>query len=319
MSAKVSVIIPVYNAEKYLRQCLDSVVNQSLREIEIICVDDGSTDGSREILAEYAEKDKRIKLIYNEKTLYAGRSRNRGLEAAEGEYVFFMDADDRMLEDGLEAVYVQAHRTDADVLRCRALDYNNETNEVSKSRFNALKRVPFFLYGRVMSFRQIYWLLPKLNVAPWGGLAKRSFLVTNNIKFNNLVCVNDRSFYWESVVKAKRIVFSRTFLISYRINISSSLVGGRIRNFDCHFKSYGIVNQLAAKLPLEIRRTILNAELLDIANWMEISSKTEYKEKICEAVNGFIEAMDKSPWGGETNQERWMKRIKKTSLQRLSV
>ena len=90
---KVSVIIPVYNAEKYLRQCLDSVVNQTLRDIEIICVDDGSTDGSIEILREYEQKDSRVKVLC-QKNQYAGVARNNGLSHASGEYVFFMDSDD---------------------------------------------------------------------------------------------------------------------------------------------------------------------------------------------------------------------------------
>lgn len=306
---KVSVIIPVYNAEKYLRRCLDSVIAQSLREIEVICVDDSSTDGSRKILERYAQRDKRIRLIFNEKTLHAGQSRNRGLEAARGEYVLFMDADDRISGDGLDKVYTQACRTDADVLRCRAFDYNNETGELSESRFNALKRVPFFLYGRVLSFGQVYWLLPKLNAAPWGGIAKKSFLVDNNIKFNDLICVNNRSFYWESVMKAERIVFSRTYLISYRTNFSSSLVGRRIRNFDCHFKSYSIVERLTAKQPPKIRRTILNAELSDIANWLEAAFVTEYREATCNAVDEFLKSMDKSAWNQDPSREKWMLRI----------
>ena len=90
---KVSVIIPVYNAEKYLRQCLDSVVNQTLREIEIICVDDGSTDGSLAILQEYAANDARIKVL-TQKNQYAGVARNNGMAAAQGKYFAFLDADD---------------------------------------------------------------------------------------------------------------------------------------------------------------------------------------------------------------------------------
>ena len=81
---KVSVIIPVYNTEKYLRQCLDSVVNQTLRDIEIICVDDGSTDGSIEILREYEQKDSRVKMLC-QKNQYAGVARNNGLNYASGE------------------------------------------------------------------------------------------------------------------------------------------------------------------------------------------------------------------------------------------
>ena len=87
---KVAVIIPVYNVEKYLRQCLDSIVNQTLRDIEIICVDDGSTDGSSAILAEYASKDPRVKVLTREHT-NAGAARNAGMAVATGEYLGFVD------------------------------------------------------------------------------------------------------------------------------------------------------------------------------------------------------------------------------------
>lgn len=319
MEPKVSVIIPVYNTEKYLRQCLDSVINQSLREIEIICVDDGSTDGSTGILLEYAKKDSRILIIYNETNMHAGVCRNLGTEKACGDYLFFMDADDTMLPGGLESVYFDALGTGADVVRCRAIDRDEKTGQLSKNKHNALRRIPFFLYNRRLTFNQIYFLLPKITVAPWGGMVKREFIQKNKIWFNDLICVNDRSFFWESMMKSDSISFSRHYLIQYRTNISSSLVGGRIKNFDCHFESYALVNNLTANLSPKIRRTILNAELLDIANWLEISFGTGYREEICEAVDGFVKGMDKSPWDGETDQERWMKRIKKISLQGLTI
>ena len=90
---KVSVIIPVYNVEKYIGECLDSVINQTLKEIEIICVDDGSTDNSLNILKEYAKKDKRL-IIISRENKGVGYSRNQGIEIARGEYIAFMDPDD---------------------------------------------------------------------------------------------------------------------------------------------------------------------------------------------------------------------------------
>ena len=93
MQPKVSVIIPVYNVEKYLRQCLDSVVNQTLKDIEIICIDDGSTDNSLNILKEYAQKDNRIKII-SKKNGGLSSARNAGLKFATGEFVGFVDSDD---------------------------------------------------------------------------------------------------------------------------------------------------------------------------------------------------------------------------------
>ena len=90
---KVSVIIPVYNVEPYLKQCMDSVVGQTLKDIEIICVDDGSTDGSLDILREYAAEDNRIQII-EQKNAGAGAARNNGMRHATGKYLSFLDSDD---------------------------------------------------------------------------------------------------------------------------------------------------------------------------------------------------------------------------------
>lgn len=112
---KVSVIIPVYNTEEYLRECLDSVVNQTLKEIEIICVDDGSTDGSLEILKEYAAKDKRIKVIHQENK-GVSYARNVGLTNVIGEYIMFIDSDDYILPNTLQVLYDKIKSSNADLL-----------------------------------------------------------------------------------------------------------------------------------------------------------------------------------------------------------
>ena len=90
---KISVIIPVYNAEKYLEKCLDSILQQTFREIEVICGDDGSQDASKQILRRYASQDARV-IVVEQKNMYAGVARNRGMELAKGKYLIFLDADD---------------------------------------------------------------------------------------------------------------------------------------------------------------------------------------------------------------------------------
>lgn len=309
MIVKVSVVIPVYQAERYLRQCLDSVLGQDLREIEVICVDDCSTDGSVGILTEYSAKDSRVRVLRNPENLYAGCCRNRGLEAARGEYLLFMDADDWLFPDSLGLVYEAASRRRVDILRCRAMDVDDRTGKASLSVHNGLKRVPFFLFDRVVRYPAFYRLFPKVCVAPWGGIVRRQFLLERDIQFNDLLCVNDRSFFWETVLKAERIVFSREFLIHYRTNISSSLVGGRIRNFDCHFASYQLVSALCEELPRRLRRSILDGELLDMANWMEGGENSEYMCKICSATSEFISMIDYAPWKGKVEKTKWYRRI----------
>ena len=101
---KVSVIVPVYNVENYLKECLDSIVNQTLKDIEIILINDASTDSSLSICQEYSNNDDRVLIINNEKNLNAGVSRNNGLSIAQGEYIYFMDSDDFLELNALEKV-----------------------------------------------------------------------------------------------------------------------------------------------------------------------------------------------------------------------
>lgn len=114
---KVSVIVPVYNSEKFLHKCLDSLVNQSLKEIEFICINDGSTDNSLEILKKYAQKDSRIKII-NQENKGIATTRNIGLEAANGEYTGFVDSDDWIDANFFEKMYAAAQKYNADIACC---------------------------------------------------------------------------------------------------------------------------------------------------------------------------------------------------------
>ena len=113
---KVSVIIPVYNAEKYLEECLDSLLRQTFTDMEIICVDDGSTDSSAEILKRFQEKDRRIRVLFQENQ-YAGIARNNGMKIAQGEYLLFLDADDFFEDTLLEKIYSQGKKMEQ-ILYC---------------------------------------------------------------------------------------------------------------------------------------------------------------------------------------------------------
>lgn len=110
----VSVIVPVYNAEQYLRRCVDSILQQSYRELEIILVDDGSTDGSRQLCQEYARADQRVK-VYRQKNTGLSGARNKGIAKARGEYLTFVDADDEVCEGGIAYLYEMVEKFGADL------------------------------------------------------------------------------------------------------------------------------------------------------------------------------------------------------------
>lgn len=116
IAPKVSIIIPVYNVEQYVSECLESVVNQTLREIEIICIHDKSTDGSLEILNKYAAKDKRIHIINNKENKGPSFARNRGMEVAKGEYIYFLDSDDMIVPEAMKELYYIAQKEDLELI-----------------------------------------------------------------------------------------------------------------------------------------------------------------------------------------------------------
>jgi len=117
VKTKVSVIIPVYNVAPFLKRCLDSVINQTLKEIEIICINDESPDSSLEILKQYAKFDKRIKIINNKKNQGVSASRNKAIKVANGEYLSFVDGDDSISNNFLEKLYSVAIKTNVDIVK----------------------------------------------------------------------------------------------------------------------------------------------------------------------------------------------------------
>ncbi|MFR5028212.1 MAG: glycosyltransferase family 2 protein [Coprococcus sp.] len=150
MGTKVSVILPVYNVSDYLRQCMDSIVGQTLKDIEIICVDDGSTDDSLAILKEYEAKDQRVKVI-QQANAGAGAARNKGLEIATGEYLSFLDSDDFFEPDMLEKAWSKAHETRAQVVVFRSDQYREDLQEFVQVRWTLHEKEPSTVQTNVFS------------------------------------------------------------------------------------------------------------------------------------------------------------------------
>ena len=170
----VSIVMPVYNAEEYLKQTIDSLLVQSMKEIEIITVDDGSTDGSLEMLKKYAQEDKRVK-VYTQKNKYAGVARNKGLKHARGEYVLFLDSDDFFEPELVEATYHTAKENEADVVMFGANCYNNETGKTWVGKHlldveNIPEKQPFNCKDCPDKIFQIS------NAVPWTKMFRRKFI-----------------------------------------------------------------------------------------------------------------------------------------------
>jgi glycosyltransferase involved in cell wall biosynthesis len=139
---KISVIIPVYNTEKFLRVCLDSVLNQTLTDFEIICVDDRSTDRCPKILREYAAKDERVRVVRHRKNAGMAAARNTGLDAAEGDFIAFSDSDDYMQPDMLKIMYEGITKNNADLIICNVYKIQEHDKPVFKKNIRYTVQIP---------------------------------------------------------------------------------------------------------------------------------------------------------------------------------
>ena len=224
---KVSVIIPCYNVEKYLRECLDSVVNQTLRDIEIICVDDGSTDSTLQILEEYAAKDSRIKIL-RQQNQFAGVARNNGMKIARGKYLCFLDSDDFFDLTMFKKMVKRAEEAEADVVVC---DFNNffeltpERNwiwKVGKPK-NFLRKEPFFSAESALLDMPV----ERFSFTPWNKLFNSKFIKKIENKFSGTRSSNDLAFVSFALYSARRIAILPKSLLSYRRAIKGTISSTR--------------------------------------------------------------------------------------------
>lgn len=132
---KISIIIPIYNVEKYINKCLDSLINQTLEELEFICINDGSTDNSLNILNNYVKNDSRF-IVINQSNQGQGIARNNGIKIAKGEYIAFVDPDDWLENSTFEKVYNLAIENSANVVQFNYLEYNDISNTFKKIDFS---------------------------------------------------------------------------------------------------------------------------------------------------------------------------------------
>ena len=224
---QLSVIIPVYNAERYLCRCLDSVLTQTLRDIEVVCVNDGSTDGSSEILADFARQDPRVKVLTQE-NLGQGAARNRGLEAAKGEYVYFMDADDELaLADALERLFNEAERERLDALFFDAETHMDEGAEMSPTIVRAESYVRRYDYSGVSSGRELFARFcenREYTVSPCLLLLRRAALEKDGIRFPREPIFHEDNIFMTRVLLAVERASHRSWRLYLRkVHVGSTV------------------------------------------------------------------------------------------------
>ena len=218
---KVSVIIPFNNVESYISECLDSVLNQTLKDIEVILINDASTDKSRDIAQNYAEKDGRIILLDITERKGQGFARNRAIETAKGEYIGFVDSDDFIESDMFELLYNRAKADDTDITMCQVREYDDINGNYITSDYYSLYPLGSF-ENTVFSAEDTKEQILDINVALWNKVYKREYLNKINEKFPEGFIYEDLPFFFGTYLPAKRINIVWKNLYSYRVNRKNS-------------------------------------------------------------------------------------------------
>lgn len=230
MQDLISIVVPVYNCEKYLEECLESLCSQTYKNIEIICVDDGSTDSSVDLLQSIAEKDSRVKIL-SQKNAGAGAARNYGLSVAQGKYIYFFDADDIAVNNLLEFAYNRAQETDADIVAFNGYTFTNDDISTKKIKPGYNKNV-LGDSSCVFSYKDYPEnIMSIVNVVPWNKLIRTDFIKENNIRFEEISSTNDITFSAVCAATAKKIALVDKQLMYYRLGHSGTISSTKTKNF----------------------------------------------------------------------------------------
>lgn len=303
---KVSVIVPIYNVEKYLEQCLDSLKNQTLKDIEIICVDDGSTDSSAEICDRYADNDARIKVIHKKNSGY-GNSINRGIELAQGKYIGILESDDFADKKMYENLWNLAEQYQADNVKCSWYDYYTDSDTALKVGAITPQKA-----NKIITYKDFHGILKNRTVI-WGGIYRKDLLISNNIRCLETpgASYQDTSFNFKTLVCANRLLLTDKSYIYYRKdNLNSSMKSKSKVNFICD--EYKEITKFLNEHP-EIKQEINYRKLINEYNhyiWNLLRILPEFRSDF---IDKFAEIFGKYYADGELDS-KFYKKINKKEL-----
>ena len=238
---KISILIPIYNASMYLKKCLESVINQTYSNLEIICINDGSTDNSLDIIQEYAKNDSRIKIINKPNSGY-GASMNMGIDMASGEYIGIVESDDYIEHNMYEKLYKIASEFDLDIARCQYYEYRSQgESNIPIENLMVTKNTVLCPTDEIHIFNQA--------PAIWCNLVKKELLINSNIKFLETkgASYQDTSFAFKLYACAKRFMMISDYLLHYRMDNEASSVNSKEKTFFV-CKEYDEISKFAKHL-----------------------------------------------------------------------
>lgn len=285
--------MPVYNASRFLNDSVNSILNQTLNDLELICVDDGSTDDSLNILNGFKEKDSRVK-VFSLKHQGGGNARNYGLEKITGEYLFCMDADDVLDLNAFEDFYEIARAKELDFLVFKAINYGVEKDHYFETEYQNMTSIYNKVKDNVFSYNDLGELLFDFNVSPWCKFYNAEFIKSTKAKFRENSKFHDNNFFWSIIFKAKRIFFIDEFYYTRKRYDQSLTASGDSSHSDMIEVTNDIIKIFKNQGRLEIyKNQLFNLKITWITDRYnqvrDKNAKKEFFEKMKRDYEKFIE------------------------------
>lgn len=273
----VSIVMPVYNGALCLRPCIDSLLCQTMTDFQLICVDDGSTDDTPQILADYVQRDQRVRVL-TQLNQGAGPARNNGFSVATGEYLIFLDADDLFEPNFLQLMYQRGSETGADVVVCRSDSFDHTTGEKLPSDW---MRKDFFLQGKTLfSPKEAGTCLLQVFYGwPWDKMFRREFLERETLEFPALAHSEDVVLIYGALAVSSRIALVEDILVHYRLHQKNSRSASRSMNPEEAWRAIELIAHSMQEQGLcdVFEQTFLNW-VMDFSVW-HISGLTKHQQQ----------------------------------------
>lgn len=244
MQSEISVIMPVYNIEKYLSESIESILKQTFKNFELIILDDKSTDNTLNIAKNYAENDKRIKIIELEKRQKQGVGRNIGISNASGKYIMFLDGDDIARDVFLEKMHDTIERTNADIAMCKFQTLDDKTGKISDTHHFGEVNISPNMIENGFSPKDISEQIFTIPNIVWNKIYKKEYLQEKNICFPpEITMCEDIIFGINATLQAKKLAYVDENLLYYRINRPNASSGGGGYEFFDVFTQYEVLRE----------------------------------------------------------------------------
>ncbi len=228
----VSVIVPIYNVSKYLRTCLDSIITQSYPYLEIVCINDGSTDDSLDIIEEYRKKDNRI-VVFSQENKGLSAARNRGIDISTGNYITFVDADDFIEVNMVEVLLknLLTYNTDIAIESVWEFDENTQQKRSNEESYFSMSWLDQTYLNRAFTYNDIIDKFFYMPVMAWAKMYRADFLKQSGVRFPEGLIYEDNPFFFELFLKASGISVDKRQLYNYRVNVPNSIMNKPSNHF----------------------------------------------------------------------------------------